>query len=253
MPDPETRNTTSNEAPSEILGRRKLLGRSAALAGTAAAGAIALGVAGSRPAAAENGDPFIMDFRGNRVHTPTGQTYAKGEDPSAATLILENADGPALQLLPVPEGSQDVKKVPFGSEPGCFFATLERPVFSAGAEGQSFPVGLATLDDADVIEQPNVSVAQRILDTTKNFPGMVADASSLDASGRLRAGRSIDLQVSPTLYPDVDLDIPAMSAVFLNVHSSGSTANGILSVCLPDQSKQATLHFTKGVTVANSP
>ena len=61
------------------------------------------------------------------------------------------------------------------------------------------------------------------------------------------AGRSIDLQVSPVLTDD----LTATKAVFLDVHSSGATANGILSVYPPGQRKEATLHVTKGVAVAN--
>ena len=56
----------SDETTPEIVGRRGLLGRGAALAAGTAAGALALGAAGTRPTAAAAGDPLIIGSGANR-------------------------------------------------------------------------------------------------------------------------------------------------------------------------------------------
>lgn len=227
--------TESN--PPEALARRNLLGRGAVLAGTAA-GAIALGVAGTRPAAAATGDPLITGGY-NQCNRPTTLSYEKGEYETRPTLTLTNRFGPALQLQPVTDDTN------LRTETGDFFALNERPVYNAFEDGQAFAVGLATLDDIDIVDQPIAHAPQRLLDTTKSYPGEVRDTSNFDASGRLKAGRYVDVTVA-----QVD-QYYTTKGVFLNVHSSGSTTNGVLCVYPPGGAKQTTLHYTKGVSVAN--
>jgi hypothetical protein len=227
----------SETTPPETVGRRHLLGRGAALAGTAAAGAIALGVAGTRSAGAASGDELLAG-RFNYTESITRITKQNAYDNQPTLELVNDQGGPALQLDPVPDDTRLQSPI----EPGGFFTILERPVY-AGGDGT---VGLATLDDIDLIQQPYVDAPFRTLDTTKSYPGQVRDTTSFDASGRLRAGRTIDLNVGPAFD-----DVQTLKAVLLNVHSSGSTANGVLAVYPPGQRKEATLHFTKGVPVAN--
>ena len=234
MTDPQT---------PEIVGRRGLLGRSAALAAGTAAGAFALGAAGTRSAEADTGDA-LLSGRFNYAGSITRLTKRKAYS-NQPTLELENTDdGPTLRLDPVTDEAKFEQGIV--PEPGGFTTILERPVYAASDGNDSYRVGLATLDDIDVIRQPYVSSAYRILDTTKTYPGEVRDTSNFDSSGRLRAGRYVDLSFGPAFY-----DTATNRGVFLNVHSSGSTANGVLSVYVPGEAKLATLHYLKGVAVAN--
>lgn len=231
---------TDPEAP-ETVGRRGLLGRTAALAAGTAAGALALGAAGSRSAEADSGDTLLAD-RFNYAESITWLTKRNAYD-NQPTLQLANAQGgPALKLDNVAEDVQLSSAI----EPGGFFTIAERPVYAAGEDGKAFSVGLATLDDVDLLQRPEVSAPFRILDTTKSYPGQVRDTRNFDDSGRLRAGRSVDLNVGPAFD-----DVLTLHAVFLNVHSSGATENGVLAVHPPSERKEATLHFAKGVAVAN--
>ncbi|MGI3786461.1 MAG: hypothetical protein ACRYG2_37435 [Janthinobacterium lividum] len=246
----------SDETPPEIVGRRGLLGRGAALAAGTAAGALALGVAGTRPAAAAAGDPLIIGSGANLTDRYTYLEYATtGEQPpNRPTLGLINNKGPALYLQPAPEDTNFETEVGYRTEPGSFFTLAERPVYRGGEAGNpnGFAVGLATLDDIDLVQQPYITAPYRILDTTKAFPGTVQPTSSFDASGRLKAGQYVDVVVG-------SIDRFTIRAVFVNVHSSGSTANGYLAVYPPGTpsppsngpARQSTVHFTKGVTVAN--
>ncbi|MGI3785001.1 MAG: hypothetical protein ACRYG2_29940 [Janthinobacterium lividum] len=234
----------SESAPPETVGRRHLLGRGAALAGTAAAGAIALGAAGTRSAEADSGDNLIAG-RFNYAESITRITKRNTYSFQPTLELVNSQNGPTLQLDPVVDETKlEGAQVP---EPGGFFTILERPVYAANEDDNSFTVGLATLDDIDLVQQPYVTAPFRILDTTKTFPGQVLDTKNFDASGRLRGGRYIDLVVG-TAYDDEQF---TTKGVFLNVHSSGSTANGVLAVYPPGDNKETTLHFTKGVAVAN--
>ena len=237
----------------EIVGRRSLLGRGAALAAGTAAGALALGAARTPPAAAAAGDPLILGAGSNQSARYTQLTYLPtDEPPNRPTLGLVNRTGPALYLEPSPDDTDFETETGYRTEPGSFFTLDERPVYRAGADGQSFAVGLATLDDIDLVQQPFITAPYRILDTTKTFPGTVRDTSNFDTSGRLKAGRYVDVAVG-------SIDRFTIRAAFVNVHSSGSTANGYLAVYPPGTpsppsngpARQSTLHFTKGVTVAN--
>jgi hypothetical protein len=244
----------SDETTPETVGRRGLLGRGAALAVGTAAGAVAFGPTGTRPAAAAAGDPLIIGSGANRTDRYTYLEYATtGEEPpNRPTLGLINRKGPALYLEPSPDDTDFETEVGYRTEAGSFFTLNERPVYRADEGGSSnYAVGLATLDDIDLVRQPYITAPYRILDTTKAFPGTIQPTSNFDSSGRLKAGRYVDVAVGT-------IDRFTIRAVFVNVHSSGSTANGYLAVYpagTPAPSnipaRQSTVHFTKGVTVAN--
>ncbi|GAB2594053.1 hypothetical protein [Microlunatus antarcticus] len=244
----------SDETTPEIVGRRGLLGRGAALAAGTAAGALALG-AGTRPAEAAAGDPLIIGSGANLTARYTQLEYrTTGEEPpNRPTLGLINAKGPALYLEPSPEDTDFESEVGYRTEAGSFFTLKERPVYRADEPGNpnGYAVGLATLDDIDLVQQPYITAPYRILDTTKAFPGTIQPTTNFDSSGRLKAGRYVDVAVGT-------IDRFTIRAVFVNVHSSGSTANGYLAVYPAGTSapsnippRQSTVHFTKGVTVAN--
>lgn len=236
-----------DEASPEIVGRRGLLGRGAALAAGTAAGALALGAASTRPASAAAGDPLIIGSGANRTDRYTCLEYAAtGEQPpNRPTLGLVNGQGPALYLQPAPDDTNFETEVGYRTEAGSFFTLNERPVYRGDDGGSSnYAVGLATLDDIDLVQQTYATAPYRILDTTRAFPGTIQPTSSFDGFGRLRAGRYVDIAVGT-------IDRFTVRAAFLNVHSSGSTADGYLAVYPPGADRQSTVHFTRGNTAAN--
>lgn len=221
---------------SETLRRRHLLGRGAALAGTAA-GAVALGVVGTRPAAAANGDQLTQ----GKSFTGTATTTLRVDSATVAPLTLTNTKGPALQLTSVGEDFAGTL------EPGQLLAIDERPVVGARDELGSYAVGLATLDDVDSLALPYAIDPDRLVDT-RSASGRtnILNPDSLDGSGKLEPGKYIDVVVD-----DATRDY-TVDAVFLNLTSTGSTANGYLSVYPPGtRPNSSTLSYTKGVTIAN--
>ncbi|MGI3785477.1 MAG: hypothetical protein ACRYG2_32425 [Janthinobacterium lividum] len=224
--------------PSDSLGRRLLLGRGAAVAGAAAVGAVALGVGGARPAAAADGDALKQ----GTVYVGTKRTGVTVNSATEPALQVANSTGPALKIVPTSaEFDGDLK-------PGEVTADPFGPVVGvADSDGNAFASPVATLSDLDALSQPFAISPARLVDT-RNEAGRsnILNPGSLDSSGRLKAGQYIDVAV------DVTTEDYTVSAVFVNVTSTGSTGNGFLAAYPPGTRPTAsTLNYSKGVTIAN--
>lgn len=234
----------SPESPESVdPGRRLLLTRGAALAG-AAAGAVAIGVAGARPAAAANGDAVTVG--GN--FTGTTRTGLTSTNDGQAALQLTNSGGAALQITQRARFSEtDTLPV------GAFSADPTGPVVGVGdGNGGSYAGGVAVLSDLDTLPLPFAAPPERRVDT--RYPSSrtnILDTSGLDSSGRLRGGQFIDVVVdtASTEY--------TLQGVFLNITSLGSTAGGFITAYPPFSSPGGTrpnssnLNYAKGATIAN--
>lgn len=222
---------------SDALRRRHLLTRGAALAGTAA-GAVALGVAGARPAAAANGDGVTVGTVSSGT-SRTGLTVNKVGEPA---LQLTNNQGPALKVVGGSgEFTGTLAPGEVAGDPGGLVLGV------ADADGNTYQGLAAILDDLDALSLPFTVPPTRLVDTrSASGRANILDTSGLDSSGKLKAGKYIDVVV------DSATEGYTVDAVFLNLTSTGSTANGYLSAYPPgDRPNVSTLSYSKAVTIAN--
>jgi hypothetical protein len=189
----------STETPESNLGRRRLLRRAGTVAaGVVGAGAVSAAVAG--PAQAAPGDPIVQgnNDAGNGVTEPM--------------VTLDNQEGPALNLAP--SGSTN------GDDPIGSFR-----VDGAGNIWTLVTPGLPEMVHTSFTATQLVPIVpQRILNTrTAEGRANVLNPSGLfDASGRLLAGKTINLHVGDY----------ASAAVALhgNVTVTGSVGDGYLTI-----------------------
>lgn len=225
------------DLPPALVERRRLLSRGAVVAGAAVAGAAALTVAGAAPAAATNGQALTQ----GGTFTGGSTTTLGGGSSSTAALRLQNASGPALQLASV--------GVDFSGDlaPGQMLAIDDRFVVGAKDSIGNYTTALSTVDDINSLSLPSAIDPERLVDTrSTGGRAKILNKGSLDSSGRLKAGSYIDVVVDDATRDYV------VDAVFLNLTSTGSTANGFLSAYPPGpKPSSSSLNYTKGVAIAN--
>lgn len=235
-----TSSATSGESELPVE-RRKLLRRSALLAGAAGVGAAVL----STPtrASAANGDPVVLG-QTNAASSPTTMAINAAAGSHEPTLELRNNRGPSLALQPL------AADFPGAMELGEIVNTELGPLIGVDSE-----LGLATtylvtgIDLADMPTPYPLPRPVRLLDTrTAAGRARVLRTSSgaWDASFRLKKGAWVDIEAVPVTN---EYQVPG---AWVNVVSVSSQANGNLAVYPPGTYPgTSTLNFTKGVTLAN--
>lgn len=226
--------------PSEIVGRRRLLGRGAVVAGAAAASAVAIGVGGARPASAATGDALKQ----GGSYTGGSTTTLSGGSASTPALRLTNPAGPSLELTSVGEDfAGDL-------QPGQLLAIDDRVLVGAKDSIGGYTTAFATLDDLNSLPLPIAINPSRLVDTRTEAgrAGILAvGGTGLDANGKLKAGAWIDVLV------DTATDDVTLTAAFLNLTSTQASTNGFLFAYPPgDRPTGSTTSYQKGVTTASS-
>ena len=220
------------------VARRGLLRGGAVLAGAAGLAA-ASAVAGATPAHAADGGSLVIGGD-NTATSSTKLTIAAGSQP---TLLLDNTNGPALQLNQLPTtwaGSL---------APGQVAGTATGPIvgvdFGAGPETTYVALGL----DLDALSLPVAVSPERLLDTRTpaGRSGLIGStAGKFDSAGRLRAGQWVDLGLAPITEDTID-------AIFANLTVTGSLSAGFLIVYPPTAPRPAAsaINYSTGQTIAN--
>lgn len=239
--------TTPSGESTGTVGRRHLLRGGAVLAG--AAGATALSAIAAQPAHAADGDP-VLQGQGNEA-TSTTRLRIDGTvgDPDSATLLLQNADGPSLQLQALPydwAGSLAV---------GQIANTRIGPAIGVdGPDGFETVSYLTTEFDLLALPELQALSPERVVDTRfadQRASIIATPASNFDSSRRLLKGKTMSLAITPA-----DGDVTVRSA-FLNVLTVGSLVGGFFSVFPPGAfppgttPTTSTLNFAQGQTIAN--
>jgi hypothetical protein len=225
--------------------RRNFLRGGALLAG-ATAGAVAISAASALPAAAANGDAVTVGnaFTGSRTTT---LTVSGSTAPTTPTLTLANATGPALALSPVSDdwdGSLHIGEIA-STELGPYVGVEDD-------QGNGTAAFLATEFDLATVPSPMAFPTDRRLDTryaSGRTNILATSAGAFDSAHRLKAGAWVDVSIA-TNADDFVLD-----GAFLNLTSTGSTANGYLFAYPPGPDPRpvgSTTSYTKAVTTANS-
>lgn len=224
------------------VGRRHLLRGGAVLAG--AAGAVALSAVAAPSAQAADGDPVLQGETNDATSTTGLRIGAVDGDAGAATLSLENADGPSLQLEALPfdwDGPLAVGQIA-NTEIGPNIGVLD----PGGFETVSY---LATEFDLLALPEPVPLSPTRVVDTRSAAQRdniIATPATNFDASGRLLGGRTMNLALA---LAEGDV---AITAAFLNTVSVGSLAAGYLTLYPPGNRPLASsINFAKGQTIAN--
>lgn len=238
-------NDQSGPAPTSsesILGRRGLL-RGAALAG-AAAGVAVVGAAGSaRTAHAADGDGLTIGAD-NEGTEATSLTIGGDNGSAAPALVLNNNNGPSLQLQPLSsqwEGQLDVGEIA-GTDLG--------PIVGVDtAEGQVTTYLVTGVDLVDV-PTPFPSAPTRVLDLRtaagRESIRRSSTPDALRADGKLAAGQWIDVALVLT---SGDYNVEAVFANLLVL----SPVRGGWAVVYPSGPRPltSTMNFAAGQAIAN--
>jgi hypothetical protein len=222
--------------------RRNFLRGGALLAG-ATAGAVAISAASALPASAANNDAVTV---GN-AFTGTATTKLTVGNAGIPALTLANPNGPALALTPVADtwdGDLDVGEIA-STQLGPYVGVEDD-------EGNGTAAFLATEFDLATVPSPMAFPTDRRLDTryaSGRTNILATSAGAFDSANRLKAGAWVDVSIA-TNADDFVLD-----GAFLNLTSTGSTANGYLFAYPPGPDPRpvgSTTSYTKAVTTANS-
>ncbi len=235
-------STPASAESTGTVDRRHLLRGGAVLAG--AAGATALAAVAAQPAHAADGDP-VLQGQGNEATSTTRLRIDAGAgDPDSAALLLQNADGPSLELQALPYDWAGALAV------GQIANTTIGPAI--GVEG---PDGFETVSylttEFDLLALPEVQALspERVVDTrfvAQRENIIATPATNFDSAGRLKAGLTMSLRLA-----SADGDVTIRSA-FLNVVSTGSLAGGYFTVYPPGERPAAsTINYSTGQTIAN--
>lgn len=234
MPDPIT------PADEAVLQRRRFL-RGSALLAAAAGGAVAATATSVLPASATPSP--AVEAGGSTTTTATTTLVLDPGSSSASTLTLTNPSGPALQLTPVTDLTDDLPVGALAAQPNGLLVGIEDGDDNVTAE-------VLTTYDLQGLPVTIPFFAGRVLNTKDEatFSTIVATSSgAFDSQHRLKKGAWVDVALLPTgLVPF------QVVAAHLTLTALGSTGAGSLVACPPGEkpAKVATLPFDKGRTVA---
>ena len=210
------------------------------LAGAAAATVVGAALAPTKAQAADGGAVLLGATNG--ASSPTTVTIAGTTGSDSPTLVLNNANGPSLELEALPQGTE----IPLGV--GQIVNTVAGPEIGVDYGDGNFTTFLAT--GVDVTNAFPIG-AERVLDTrsaTSRHNDVVNGSSGprFDSLGRLAGGKFIDVAVASTAGLD-------LAGVFLNVTAFRPTASGYVEVYTPGPRRALpSITFQRQVTVTNS-
>jgi hypothetical protein len=228
---------------SRRIGRRTLLRRTGALV-TLAGGAASVQAATSDPAGAAGGDPLVLGQANDSGASGSALTSSDGAD---ATLTLGNTGtgrGP-LALIPSDDSvlSSDLLSQ------GELLTNAGVLLFvSIGADTGDTPL-LAPVHTDWTTPQVIGIEPVRMLDTrSASLRGAVVDPVVLDGSGRLQAGKWLQLDLSFLGFAE---------AAFVNLTAVSPTANGYLTLAPAPADglgapSTSSLNYPSGVTIGNA-
>jgi hypothetical protein len=190
-------------------GRRAFLKRGGAVAAGAVTGAVV-----AAPAEAAPGDAVILGATTSAGETTTS---LQPSEPQEQTLLLENAEGPALRLMATPPVAFPAV---YSSEPGTVLVDSAGDVWNRSEDGRRSGWAWST-----AWAQTSVSIDPvRVLDTrtAEGRSAIVSNRSALDTAGRLRGGQSIVVSL--------DAYVAEGQAVKGNLAAVDTTAGGYLTI-----------------------
>lgn len=243
-PDLDTPEPAGSARPAApVLQRRGLIRHGAVLAGAAIGGAAVAAVSAPGVASAADGDNLLAG-RPNETDSTTTITIGSNGGAEEPALSLKNANGPSLYLQPLDGDFAGTMGV------GQVTNTVLGPVIGVDTLVGEVTTYLATgVDLADLPTPFAMPVPARKLDTRTpaGRAGVLRTSTDpYDASGRLKAGAWIDVEVSPA---PGDYRIPS---VYLNVVAVTPLAAGHLTVYKPgNYPGTSTLNYPAKQTTAN--
>lgn len=240
--------TGQTEAAGPSLDRRSLLRRGGALvAGVAGASVVGAALAGG--ASAATGDPTLL---GTANDAGTATTSVTSGNTTSTLSVASSGAGAPLVVVPQADNTGFLDAPPGGfatvADSGPFVtATFADPYFVHDNDVNG--VLLARIN-TDLNTETVVGIAPvRVLDTRSaaGRANIIVGAENLDSAGRLKAGKSIAIQLSSAFS--------YASVVFGNLTVAGGSVAGGFATVWPEGATvpaTSTINFARGGVIANA-
>lgn len=267
--DASTPSSQSTPEDAEKVGRRALMRRAAGLAAAGIGGVAATEMLSAGPAAANVGDPILAGQTTDAINSKTILNSGAG----SATFDIRNDSLVAnLRLAPVDDAVDYGGDGTPGSANGDPNATmiggellnLTEHVDDGTANGQDVDTLFWMAGDNNAGDLGNLAVVLttatgtvfvpygpfRALDTRSNRTLLISQPSELDSSHRLRAGHTLELDLSDfvqfayAVHFNVTAVFPVGSGFMTAFGSQDSNGD-------PARPTASNINFTKNVTIAN--